>query len=120
MAGDEQKVLAAGCDDYLPSIVDLSAVRTKMERACSIDSEACRDASSRGRVRRPCGGPEGTMPGVARAAAVARGPPMTRGPRARIAIPLLALAIASLSLSADPPRASAGVWRRTWVRGSPS
>jgi len=33
MAGDEQKALAAGCDDYVAKpIVDLSVVRTKMER----------------------------------------------------------------------------------------
>ena len=33
MAGDEQKALAAGCDDHLAKpIVDLSVVRTKMER----------------------------------------------------------------------------------------
>ena len=36
MAGDEQKALAAGCDDYRAKpIVDLSVVRTKMERLLS-------------------------------------------------------------------------------------
>jgi CheY-like chemotaxis protein len=38
MAGDEQKALAAGCDDYLAKpIVDLSVVRTKMERLLNRD-----------------------------------------------------------------------------------
>lgn len=33
MAGDEQKALAAGCDDYIPKpIVDPSVVREKLER----------------------------------------------------------------------------------------
>jgi len=33
MAGDEQKALAAGCDDYMAKpIVDPNLVRTKMER----------------------------------------------------------------------------------------
>ena len=36
MAGDEQKALAAGCDDYVAKpIVDPNVVREKMERLCS-------------------------------------------------------------------------------------